>query len=187
MKDERVPHGQRVTKGFPTLHVEYPMDFNPDTWRFTVSGQVDSPLKLTWNEFLELPSTTIESDFHCVTGWSKLDNEWEGVLGRVIYDMAEVRDIARHVIMIADSGYSSNIRLEYFLRDDTLLAYKWEGRPLETNHGGPLRSIISHLWAWKSVKWLIGLKFVIDDEPGYWETRGYHNEGNPWKGQRYSF
>ncbi len=186
MKKERVPPGQRVTKKFPILHVERPMEFNPETWRFKVTGEVDNPLELTWDEFLALPSHKITSDFHCVTGWSRLDNEWEGVLCKTIYEIAEVRESAKHVVMIAHSGYTSNTAIEAFLVDDSILAYRWNGEELEQQHGGPLRSIISSIYAYKSVKWLIGLKFVEKDEPGFWEVRGYHNKADPWREERHT-
>jgi DMSO/TMAO reductase YedYZ molybdopterin-dependent catalytic subunit len=187
MKKERIPPRQHVTDGFPVLNVERPMKFDRDKWRFHVTGEVDNPLELSWEQFLALPSHKIVADFHCVTGWSRLDNEWEGVLGKTICETAGVRSIARYVIMIADSGFMSNTSIDAFLKDDTILAYKWAGKDLEPKHGGPLRSVVSSIYAYKSVKWLVGLKFAKADEPGYWEVRGYHNEADPWKEQRYSF
>lgn len=163
------------------------MKFEPDKWRFRVTGEVDNALSLSWKEFLALPSRKIVADFHCVTGWSLLDNEWEGVLGITICDLAKVKPSAKYVVMIADSGYTSNTSIDAFLRDDTILAYKWKGKDLEPKHGGPLRSVVSSVYAYKSVKWLVGLDFVKTDKPGYWEVRGYHNEGDPWKEERYSF
>ena len=187
MKRERVPHGQHVTDGFPVLNVERPMKFDCEKWRFRVTGEVDRPLELTWAQFSVMPSCKLVADFHCVTGWSMLDNEWEGVLGRTICEVAKIRPTAKHVVMIADSGYTSNTTIETFLRDDTILAYRWGGKELEPKHGGPLRSVVSAIYAYKSVKWLVGLKFVESDEPGYWEVRGYHNEADPWREERHSF
>ena len=187
MKRERIPPGQHKTDSFPVLNVERPMKFDRQKWRFRVTGEVDSPLELTWDQFLAMPSCKLVADFHCVTGWSRLDNEWEGVLGRTICEAAKIRPTARHVVMIADSGYTSNTPIDAFLRDDTILAYRWGGKELEPKHGGPLRSVISSIYAYKSVKWLVGLKFVESDEPGYWEVRGYHNEADPWREERYSF
>lgn len=187
MKKERLPPGQRLTSGFPVLHVDSPIEFDPNTWRFTVSGEVANPLELTWSDFLKLPSHKILADFHCVTGWSRFDNEWEGVLGSTIHEAAKVKSMAKHVVMIADSGYTSNTTIESFLEPDTILAYKWKGKDLESKHGGPLRSVVSKIYAYKAVKWLVGLRFVIEDEPGYWEVRGYHNEADPWKEQRTTY
>lgn len=187
MKRERVPPGQHLTDGFPVLNIERPMKFDRQKWRFITTGEVDNPLSLSWDEFLSLPSRTIVADFHCVTGWSRLDNEWEGVLGKTICDITKVKPSAKYVVMISDSGYTSNTSTDAFLRDDTILAYKWGGRDLDPKHGGPLRSVVSSIYAYKSVKWLVGLKFVKVDEPGYWEIRGYNNEADPWKEQRYSF
>lgn len=187
MKRERIPPGQHKTDGFPVLNVERPMKFNREKWRFRVTGEVDRPLELTWDQFLAMPSFKLVADFHCVTGWSRLDNEWEGILGRTICEEAKIRPTAKHVVMIADSGYTSNTPIETFLRDDTILAYRWGGKELEPKHGGPLRSVISSIYAYKSVKWLVGLKFVESDEPGYWEVRGYHNEADPWREERHSF
>jgi len=187
MKRERIPPGQHVTDGFPVLNVERPMKFDREKWRFRVTGEVDNPLELSWEQFLALPSHKIAADFHCVTGWSRLDNEWEGVLGKTICETAGVRSSAKYVVMIADSGFTSNTSIDAFLKDDTILAYRWAGKDLEAKHGGPLRSVVSSIYAYKSVKWLVGLKFAKADEPGYWEVRGYHNEADPWKEQRYSF
>ncbi len=176
-----------MTDRFPILNIDRPMRFDPIRWRFTVTGEVDNPLNLTWQQFLELPSVHIVTDFHCVTGWSRLDNEWEGVSGKTICEIARVRPSARHVVMIAESGYTSNTTIETFMRDDTVLAYKLGGKALEPSHGGPLRSVVASVYAYKSVKWLVGLKFVTVDEPGYWESRGYHNRGDPWREERYSY
>ncbi|HLF07053.1 MAG TPA: sulfite oxidase-like oxidoreductase [Thermoplasmata archaeon] len=181
----RVPPGQRTTDRWPVLHVGPTPKFDESLWDFKVFGEVDNPLQLRYREFLALPSKSVTTDIHCVTSWSMLGMEWEGVGFRTILDLAKVRPAAKHVIAHSEQGYTANVPLEDCLRDDVLLAYAVNGRPLEPEHGFPLRLFVPHLYFWKSAKWLRGLEFSSVDKPGFWEQRGYHNYGDPWREQRY--
>ncbi len=180
----RIPPNQRVTSKFPILHVGDIPKFDPKTWSFSVEGLVENPLKLTYEEFLRLPKVLSVSDFHCVTGWSKLDNNWEGVAVKTILNLAKPLREARHVTVVAERGYTANLALED-LGDDVLLAYRLNDKPLEPEHGGPLRLVVPKKYAYKSAKWVRKLRFTEEEELGYWERRGYSNKANPWKEERY--
>lgn len=182
---ERVPPNQRLVTSWPVLHVGSPPTFDPTSWRFAVNGHVERPVRLGWQEFRRLPATTLTSDFHCVTGWSRLDNHWEGVRFRDVAGLAGVRPSSSHVLVFGANAYSANIDLETLLGDDVLLAWSHDGRDLEAVHGGPLRLVVPSRYAWKSVKWVESIKFVDRDVAGYWEMRGYHNVADPWLEQRY--
>jgi DMSO/TMAO reductase YedYZ molybdopterin-dependent catalytic subunit len=184
---ERVPPGQTLTTKFPVLHVGTPPVFHPQTWALKVVGAVEHPLTLTWEQVLALPSMTSVSDFHCVTGWSRLDNRWEGVPFRTIAELVQPQPYAKYVIGEDDQGYTANLPLEVLMDDDVLLAYKHDGRDLEAVHGGPLRLVVPKRYGWKSVKWLCTLYFREHDDPGFWEVRGYSNTADPWTDDRYSF
>jgi len=167
------------------LHVGPTPKFDESRWDFKVFGDVDAPLQFGYREFMALPSSSVTTDIHCVTSWSMLGMEWEGVGFRRIVELAKVRSTAKHVIAHCEQGYTANVPLEDCLRDDALLAYAVNGRPLEPEHGFPLRLFVPHLYFWKSAKWLRGLEFSSVDKPGFWEQRGYHNYGDPWGEQRY--
>lgn len=183
----RTPPGQRLTKGWPVLHASPIPPFDPATWRFRVWGQVEHRTEWSWDEFRALPAVTLTSDFHCVTGWSKLDNTWEGVSIRTIADAVEIKPEATHVLALAPYAYSANIPREVLLDDDVLLAWSHDGKPLEPEHGGPLRLVVPKRYAWKSVKWIEGLQFLDRNVRGYWEERGYHNNAEPFAEERYSW
>jgi DMSO/TMAO reductase YedYZ molybdopterin-dependent catalytic subunit len=183
---DRVPPGQTLTTKFPVLHVGHPPVFNPQTWTLTVSGEVEHPLTLTWHEFVALPTISSMSDFHCVTGWSRLDNRWEGVAFRTIAEHVCPRPLARYVIGEDDWGYTANLPLTALMDDDVLLAYKHDDQDLDAEHGGPLRLVVPKRYGWKSVKWLRALYFRTQDELGFWEVRGYSNTADPWIEDRYS-
>ncbi len=183
---ERVPANQRLVTSWPVLHVGRPPAFDPLSWKFAVNGLVANPVRLGWKDFQALPTVTLTSDFHCVTGWSRLDNTWEGVRFRDLVEIAGVRDTATHVIVNGGNAYSANMDLPSLLDDDVLFAWSHDGRPLTPEHGGPLRLVVPARYAWKSVKWVDSIKFVDRDVPGYWEMRGYHNVADPFLEQRYS-
>lgn len=183
----RVPPGQHLTKGWPVLSASAVPPFDPSKWRFRVEGLVEHSLDLTWDEFRALPSITVTADFHCVTGWSKLDNTWEGVSFRQIADRAGVLEAATHVSAKAPYGYDANLPLDALLDDDVLFAWSHDGTPLEPKHGGPLRLVVPKRYAWKSVKWVNAIGFLDHDERGFWEVRGYHNDAFPFQEQRYSW
>jgi DMSO/TMAO reductase YedYZ molybdopterin-dependent catalytic subunit len=183
----RIPPGQHLTRGWPVLHTESIPRFDPATWRFRVTGLVDHETGFTWEELRALPSVTITSDFHCVTGWSKLDNEWEGVRFAEISDRVRPRPEATHCVVSAPSGYTANLPIRALLDDDVLFAWSHNGEPLEPKHGGPMRLVVPKRYGWKSVKWANGLRFLDRDQRGFWEERGYHNDADPWAEERYSW
>lgn len=182
---ERIPPHQRLVTSWPVLHVGLPPRFDPETWKFAVDGLVERPVRLSWEEFRALPTVTLTSDFHCVTGWSRLDNTWEGVRFRDVASVAGVQPEATHVLVFGGNAYSANVDLEALMADDVLFAWSHDGQPLTPEHGGPLRLVVPMRYAWKSVKWVAGVKFLDRDVAGYWEMRGYHNVADPWLEQRY--
>lgn len=183
----RVPPHQRVTKGWPVLHEGPIPRFDPATWRLTVDGACDAPYELSYDELKALPNVEMTSDFHCVTGWSKLDNLWRGVQTKVLLERAQPRPDASHVVMHADYGYTANVPLERLLADDALVTWMHNGRDLAPKHGFPLRSLVPPLYAWKSVKWIRRIELLTEDRRGFWEVRGYHNRADPWFEERYSY
>jgi DMSO/TMAO reductase YedYZ molybdopterin-dependent catalytic subunit len=183
----RIPPGQHLTRGWPVLHTETIPRFNPETWRFRAYGAVDREVEWTWEEFRALPSSPITSDFHCVTGWTKLDNEWEGVRFREVAERVGPTPEAGHCLVYAPSGYTANIPLETLMDDDVLFAWSHGGKPLEPKHGGPMRLVVPKRYGWKSVKWANAVRFLDRDIRGFWEERGYHNRADPWPEERYSW
>jgi len=181
----RLPPGQHLTQGFPVLDLGIRPKFDPATWRFRVGGEVEQPINLSWADFTALPKAEQVCDFHCVTTWSKYDVRWGGVKFSTIVERAHPKDSARHLIMDCGDGYTTNLPLSELTGDDIMLAYELEGAPLPLDHGGPLRMIVPHIYAWKSAKFLIGLRFLSNDEKGYWEVRGYHNHADPWREERF--
>jgi DMSO/TMAO reductase YedYZ molybdopterin-dependent catalytic subunit len=188
MKDdrERVPPNQRLTSSFPVLHFGGVPRFDAKTWDFAVEDLVRNPLRLTWAEFLKLPRAVSVSDFHCVTGWSRLDNRWEGVSFRAVYDLVRPLNEARFVTIVAEGEYTTSLLLEDLLDPDVLLAYGFNDKPLAPEHGGPLRLVVPKKYAYKSAKWCRKLRFTKEQELGFWETRGYSNTADPWKEERYA-
>jgi DMSO/TMAO reductase YedYZ molybdopterin-dependent catalytic subunit len=184
--EDRVPPGQRVTEKFPVLHYGGIPRFDRQTWDLRVFGLVEEPLSLTYDQFLELPTTRIVADIHCVTGWSKLDTVWEGVLFRELWGRVEGKPEARFVMVHCEQGFTTNVPLEVLLDDDVLLAYRYDDAPLTAEHGYPLRLVVPKRYFWKSAKWVRGLEFMAEDRLGFWEVRGYHNNADPWKEERYS-
>jgi len=182
----RIPPNQRVTSKFPVLHEGPVPKFDSKTWDFVVEGLVKNPVRLTYEEFLKLPKVVSVSDFHCVTGWSKLDNGWEGVAFKTISDLVQPLKEARYVTVVAEGDYTTSLPLEDVLGDDVLLAYKLDDKPLEPKHGGPLRLVVPKKYAYKSAKWVRKLRFTEEQQLGYWENRGYSNTADPWKEERYT-
>ena len=182
---DRLPPGQYVAAKWPVLHVGPVPLFDPKTWDFRVAGLVEQPLRLTWEEFSALPRVTLVSDIHCVTTWSKYDNTWEGVSTREILQRAGVKPEARFVIVHAENDYTANLPLEAFQAEDALFATHHDAKPLEPDHGYPLRLVVPRLYFWKSAKWVRGIELTAQDRPGFWEQRGYSNNADPWKEERY--
>jgi DMSO/TMAO reductase YedYZ molybdopterin-dependent catalytic subunit len=185
--DGRVPPNQRLTRGWPILHASPVPKFNPAVWSFRVWGEVENEFEMPWDEFRALSPLTLTSDFHCVTGWSKFDNTWEGVAFRDVAARAKPKPTATHVLIHAEYGYTANLPIETVMDSDVLFAWSHDGEPLEPEHGGPLRLVVPKLYAWKSAKWVRGVRFLDHDERGYWEVRGYHNRADPFAEERYSW
>jgi DMSO/TMAO reductase YedYZ molybdopterin-dependent catalytic subunit len=183
---ERIPPNQAVTEKFPILHVGPVPQFDPKTWDFVAIGLVRNPLKLKYEELLKLTKTVSVSDFHCVTGWSRLDNKWEGVAFKTIYDLVKPLSKAKYVTVVAEMNYTTSLPIEELISDDVLLAYRHNGLDLKPDHGGPLRLVVPKKYAYKSAKWVRKLVFTEKQELGYWELRGYSNTADPWKEERYS-
>jgi DMSO/TMAO reductase YedYZ molybdopterin-dependent catalytic subunit len=181
----RVPPGQHLTPGWPVLHVGSVPRTDASAWRVTVTGLVARRTVLTWEELRTLPVTTSTSDLHCVTGWSRLDNTWEGVRLRDVLELAGPRPQATHAVVSGRPAYSANLPLDDLLGDDVLLAWAHDGAPLTHEHGGPLRLVVPHRYGWKSVKWAFEVRLFDRDVRGYWEERGYHDLGDPWREQRF--
>lgn len=182
---DRLPPGQREVSDWPVLDLGLKPRIDLDSWRLEVDGLVGNSLSWNWEAFLAEPQVTIRSDIHCVTAWSRFDNLWEGVSARHLVERVAPEPRARFVVFHGYDGYTTNVALERFDDEDVLLAHSWEGKPIPLDHGGPVRIIIPKLYFWKSAKWVKRIEFALRDRPGFWEVRGYHNEGDPWKEERY--
>ncbi len=181
LRPDRVPRGQVRTSKWPVLHAGPTPRVDLATWDLRVSGAVEAEKSWTWDEFRALPAAVVAADMHCVTRWSRLDNAWEGVLVREVMAHVAPGAGARFVLIHAENGFTANLPIEDFLGEDCLFAWAHDGRPLDPDHGGPLRLVVPRLYAWKSAKWVRGVEFLERDEPGFWEQNGYHNHGDPWK------
>lgn len=185
LRENRLPPGQVRTRKWPVLQAGPVLHVDPESWSLRVYGLVEQPLEWTWEQFLDLPRVRVFSDFHCVTRWSRLGNLWEGVSTREIARRVRPLPDARYVMVCAVDGWSTNIPVEYFLAEDSLLAIAHDGEPLSDEHGGPVRLVVPRLYAWKSAKWVSAIEFRDQDAPGFWERLGYHMRGDPWKEERY--
>jgi DMSO/TMAO reductase YedYZ molybdopterin-dependent catalytic subunit len=180
----RVPPGQYVTEDFPVLSAG-PTPHTPlDQWTFSIVDDSGDLKTWTWEEFRSLPSESVTVDIHCVTRWSKLETTWEGVSVDALLEAVEQE--APYVLAFCDGGYTTNLPVEDVTGGKAWVAYGYEGEPLDPEHGGPARLLVPHLYFWKSAKWVRGLALRENDEPGFWETYGYHMYGDPWREQRYS-
>ena len=181
--DARLPPGQYLESSFPVLSAG-PTPRTPlSEWDFTLVGEIDEPLRWTWEQFLALPSEKVTRDIHCVTKWSKLGTTWRGVSVDTLLEGVETS--AEHVLAFCDGGYTTNLPLEDVTGGKAWVAYAYDGEPLEPEHGRPARLLVPHLYFWKSAKWVRGMRLLSHDEPGFWESLGYHNYGDPWREQRY--
>lgn len=183
---DRLPPGQRLVRDWPVLDLGIQPDVTPQKFRLDVIGAVEAPLSLNLEQFMALPQQSSVSDMHCVTQWSRYDNAWTGVAARTLLDMARPKPTANHVIFHAHDGYTTNVRLDQFDQPDVLLVHRWDGQPISRQHGGPVRVLIPRLYLWKSAKWVTRIELRATDRPGFWETRGYNNNADPWLEQRYS-
>ena len=182
----RIPPGQYQTTKFPVLHYGSVPKTDLATWDFKVFGLVDSPFRLTWEAFKALPRKTVETDIHCVTRWSKLETSWEGVPIQAILEAAQLKPTASFVLAHSEQGYTANLPLEVLDDDDVLLADTFSGKPLEPEHGYPLRLVVPKRYFWKSAKWIRGLEILDHDILGFWERYGYNNNADPWQEERFS-
>jgi len=182
----RIPRGQKQVHDFPVLDIGLAPQVSPTSWNLRVFGLVDKELDFTWKTFNDLPQIRLTTDFHCVTRWSQLDMNWRGVLAREVIMRAQPREEAAFVTLHGADEYTTNLPLEALLDDDVILAHGVSGEPLPPEHGGPVRLVVPKRYAWKSAKWLTGIELHADDRPGFWEVRGYHNDADPWKEERFS-
>ncbi|WP_075214853.1 sulfite oxidase-like oxidoreductase [Mongoliimonas terrestris] len=185
-ESERLPPGQHLVRDWPVLDLGLQPEVPLHRWMLDADGAVETRGHWTFETFKALPQSTVVTDIHCVTTWSRYDNRFDGVLTTDLLDAVRPTADARHVILHSYDGYTTNVTLKDFAAADALLAHTFDGKPLTTAHGGPVRLIIPHLYLWKSAKWVSRIQFVGDDHPGFWEVRGYHNRGDPWQEQRYS-
>lgn len=185
-EDQRLPPGQHLTKDWPVLDLGVMPPVSRERWRLDVYGAIETPVFWTFAEFAAQKQAKFTSDIHCVTTWSRYDNEWEGLATRELLAACQPREDARFVTLHSYDGYTTNLSLDDFAAEDALLAHSWSGQPLTEEHGGPVRLVVPHLYFWKSAKWLQAIEFLTEDAPGFWEVRGYHNRGDPWAEQRYS-
>jgi DMSO/TMAO reductase YedYZ molybdopterin-dependent catalytic subunit len=182
---DRLPPGQSLVRDWPVLDLGQQPQVSAQKFRLDVDGLVENPVSLDWAQFMALPQGTDTSDIHCVTQWSRYDNEWQGVKAADLLALVRPKTEARFIAFHSYDSYTTNVALADFDRPDVLLAHAWQGKPLTREHGVPLRGIIPHLYFWKSAKWLRRIEFLVDDRPGFWETRGYHNHADPWTEERY--
>ena len=183
----RVPPGQYLTERFPVLTVGPNPKYDLETWDLQVFGDVEDELQLSWDELMALPQKDVVVDIHCVTRWSKLDTAWRGVPVREVLERARLKPSGKYLMAYSDGGYTTNLPLDVVLEDDVLLAHSYDGKPLEPDHGGPLRLLVPKRYFWKSAKFLRKLEVMSEDRMGFWELNGYHNDADPWKEQRHWF
>lgn len=182
----QLPAGQTLTKKWPVLDLGYHPSITLDRWRLTIDGEVENPVVLTWQNFMDLPQVEDTSDFHCVTTWSKMDMVWKGVRLMDIAALVQPKETATHMMCYGYDTYSTNVSMEEALKPDVLLAHTVYGEPLEKEHGGPVRMITPQLYAWKGSKWIKRIQFLPKNKLGFWEERGYSNTAYPWRNDRYS-
>jgi DMSO/TMAO reductase YedYZ molybdopterin-dependent catalytic subunit len=180
----RLPPGQRVIEKLKDMGGD-PGDGDAKSWGLRVHGLVKSPYELDYAGLLKLPQTTLDADVHCVTGWTVLGATFKGVRIADLAEKAGVKSKVRHVILEAAHGYTANVPYAEAIAESCMVTYRMNGKPFSVAHGAPVRGLIPDLYFWKSAKWITGIKFVEEDEPGYWEVRGYHNHADPWKEERY--
>lgn len=183
---DRLPPGQHLVKDWPVLDLGLQPQISRQTWQLDVFGAVEHPVTWNYEQFAAQPHTSEVCDIHCVTTWSRYDNIFEGLSTQALADIVHPKPEANHVTLHASDGYTTNLSLQDFLGDDVLIAHAWQGAPLTREHGGPVRLVVPRLYFWKSAKWLSRIEFTSLDRPGFWEVRGYHNRGDPWREERYS-
>jgi DMSO/TMAO reductase YedYZ molybdopterin-dependent catalytic subunit len=184
-RSQRIPPGQHLTQKWPVLHYGSIPKADTSKWTLKILGLANKVRTLDFNEFTSLPRVRVFSDIHCVTTWSRLDNLWEGVSSSEIKNLINIDLKAKFVIIHAENDFTTNLPIEEFFQDDVLFALKHDKEIITSDHGGPIRLVVPRLYFWKSAKWVNGIEFVEYDRPGFWESNGYHNHGDPWKEERY--
>jgi DMSO/TMAO reductase YedYZ molybdopterin-dependent catalytic subunit len=184
---DRLPPGQYLTEKWPVLHYGGVPKVDLATWDFTMDGLVERRVKLTYEQMKALPRKTVQRDVHCVTRWSMLDSTWEGVPVSELMKLVQLKPEATHVMVKAEHGFTANLSLDDFLREENMLVDTRNGEPISPEHGWPLRLFVPHLYFWKSAKWVRRLEFMAGDRPGFWEQYGYHMRGDPWQEERYGW
>lgn len=185
-EDSRLPSGQHLVKKWPILDLGQTPNIAKENWHLDIVGAVEFPTTWRWHELMSAPQTHKRSDIHCVTSWSRYDNNWDGVTTHDLLDAVRPKQDATHVLLTSNDGYTTNLTLEDFASPEAMIVHSWEGKPLPLDHGGPVRLVVPHLYFWKSPKWLRKIEFATKDHPGFWEVRGYHNHADPWLEERYS-
>ncbi|MFT4130039.1 sulfite oxidase-like oxidoreductase [Labrys sp. (in: a-proteobacteria)] len=185
-QSDRLPPGQHLVKDWPVLDLGLQPGIDKARWQLDVFGAVENPVVWDFAAFAAQPQVTQVCDIHCVTTWSRYDNHFEGLPTSALAEIVHPKPEASHVVLHSADGYTTNLSLQDFLGEDVLIAHAWEGRPLTSDHGGPVRLVVPRLYFWKSAKWLSRIEFASRDKPGFWEVRGYHNRGDPWREERYS-
>ncbi|ELR97943.1 sulfite oxidase-like oxidoreductase [Gloeocapsa sp. PCC 73106] len=183
---DRVPPGQHLTKGFPVLTYGETPKIDFIDWELRVWGLAKQKI-FSWSDLLNLPQSEFTADFHCVTRWSKLDVQWTGVKVTDFLELVEITEPPKHVMLHCYGGYTTNLDWSDFALEDNFLAHRLFQEPLPSDHGGPVRLVVPHLYAWKSAKWINGIQLLAQPELGFWERNGYHSRGEPWQEERYSF
>jgi DMSO/TMAO reductase YedYZ molybdopterin-dependent catalytic subunit len=188
-KTDRIPPGQVLTTKWPVLHYGGvpKVDPNRADWRLKIFGACDQPYELTYPQIRALPAVDVVCDMHCVTHWTRLNNTFTGVPTKLLVDRAKPQAAAKFVLCHSEAGFTTNVPLDEFTGDDCILAYQWEGKDLEPDHGWPLRGLVPRLYLWKSAKWIRGIELRATDAPGFWEQNGYHMHGDPWSEQRFGW
>ncbi len=186
-RPDRLPPGQHWTNKLHILDIAGPPFVNLEDYRFKIFGEVEEPVVLTWDDIQSLEKVELIADFHCVTRWSCPEVHWIGFHVDELKKLVKIKDTAKAVMIHSLDGYTTNIPLEYFFDEDVIFAYMLNGKPIPADHGYPLRLIVPKLYAWKSAKFVSGVEFMPENVPGFWEQRGYHLIGDPWKEQRYSY
>jgi DMSO/TMAO reductase YedYZ molybdopterin-dependent catalytic subunit len=184
-KADRLPPGQYITEDFPVLSAGPTPRIQLVDWSFSIEGLVKEKAQWNWEEFIKLPSQTFVVDISCVTKWTKLDMSWEGVSVDTLFEHVQLDQKAQFVTAFSHEGYATNLPIADIINGQAFVAYKYAGKPLAPEHGGPARLVVPHLYFWKSAKWVAGLRFMEKDKAGFWESAGYHNHGDPWKEERY--
>jgi DMSO/TMAO reductase YedYZ molybdopterin-dependent catalytic subunit len=186
---QRTPPGQTLTSKWPVLHYGSVPKVNPraQDWSLRIFGMCDNPYELKYDEIRAMPAVDVVCDMHCVTHWSRLDNTFTGVPTRALIERAKPKPNVRFVVCHSEAGFTTNIPLAEFIGEDCILAYQWEGKDIEPDHGWPLRGLVPRLYLWKSAKWIRGIELRATDAPGFWEQNGYHMHGDPWTEERFGW